>query len=280
MSLIQLNRIRSGFWIWGIVGENVWNRDLLYLSGDETWMHSDASAAATMPARGVAMRNANAGETIGVLLIGTIYGANWSWTPGAALYASATVAGAFTEVAPAAPNIRQRVGEAYHHNLVYFDPDSTNENAAGGAGGFGGDPDFFPVPDPDSYIGNHAAMGLTDAQDITVRMEFLLPTDFVLGTWQVDALIVPGGTGNMRRGVATDFGAICAGEQYDANSDTIAAGEVAVTSGEIECIDLLDSLTGAVAEDLVGIEFTRYGSHGNDTVNADCYFIGVVIRRP
>jgi len=130
MSLIQLNRIRSGFWIWGVVGENVVNRDLLYLSGDETWRLTDASAAGTMPARGVAMDTANAGETIGVLLIGTIYGANWAWTPGAALYAS-TVAGQFTETAPVAPNVAQRVGEAYRTNLIFFDPDLTDENAAG-----------------------------------------------------------------------------------------------------------------------------------------------------
>ena len=42
----------------------------------------------------------------------------------------------------------------------------------------------------------------------------------------------------------------------------------------------VNSITAAAALDLVGMSFTRYGGHANDTVNADCYFVGVVIRRP
>ena len=145
---------------------------------------------------------------------------------------------------------------------------------------FGGDPDFFAAPDPDSYIGQYAAMRLTDGVDVTVRMGFLLPTNFNINTWSVDVVLVPGGNGDLRRGVVTDFGLICAGEAYDANEDSIAAGEVAVTLSEIECIDITEALTGSTALDLVGMEFTRYGSHANDTIGADCYFIGVVIRRP
>lgn len=149
-----------------------------------------------------------------------------------------------------------------------------------GVGGYGGDPDFFPVPNPDSSIGQHAVVTMPDGVDVTIRMEFQLPTDFNISTWEVDVQFVPGGTGNVRRGVVTDFALVDASEVYNVNQDSIAAGEVAVTINEIESIDITDALTGSTALDLVGMEFTRYGSHVNDTIGAACYFIGVLIRRP
>ncbi|GAI41372.1 unnamed protein product, partial [marine sediment metagenome] len=39
-----------------------------------------------------------------------------------------------------------------------------------------------------------------------------------------------------------------------------------------------DALTGLAAQDLVGVEFTREGSAGTDTVNADCYLLGLRIQ--
>ncbi|GAI40363.1 unnamed protein product, partial [marine sediment metagenome] len=168
-------------------------------------------------------------------------------------------------------------GIGYTTTIIYFDP---ARGGGGDAGGFGGDPDFFAAPNPDSYVGDHSAMRLTDDQDVTIKMDYLLPTDYLLASWQVDTLIIPGGTGDMRIGITTDYGKICAGEQYDTHDEVQVAGEVAVTSGEIECVTLTNSITAAAALDLVGMSFTRYGSHIDDTVDADCYFIGVVIRRP
>lgn len=326
MSLIQLNRIRSGFWIWGVVGENVVNRDLLYLSGDETWMHSNASAAGTMPARGVAMNTANAGETIGILLIGTIYGANWTWTPGAALYAS-TVAGQFTETVPVAPNVAQRVGEAYRTNLVFFDPDLTDENTAGAAliyarerpaasqgprnvlnfieganvtltvvdnvpnaeiditiasAAGGADQDiFYPAPDPDDYKGTYASMLLADSQVVLIRQTFYLPSNYVATDgWSVDVIVIPDATGNLRWGVATNFAEVCNNEGYQTHTDSIALGQSAVTADEVECLDITAGLTGALAGDLVGIEFTRDSVDALDTINDEVHYIGVILRVP
>lgn len=135
---------------------------------------------------------------------------------------------------------------------------------------------FYPAPDPNGFIGNHAAIVLTDGVDITVRMEFAWP--FNTGTVvAVEALVVPGGTGNLRRGVETDFAA--RGEVYNLNSSSIAAGQVAVTANEVENLNVSAALPGIDEGDIVGLEFTRYGSNALDTVNADCYFLGILLTR-
>jgi len=53
---------------------------------------------------------------------------------------------------------------------------------------------------------------------------------------------------------------------------------VAVTDGEIECIDITIALTLASGEDIVGMEFTRHGDDGADTVNANVHYLGVYIK--
>jgi len=132
---------------------------------------------------------------------------------------------------------------------------------------------YIPFPEPDGNIGTHPALVLTDGSDITGRFEVLIPMDFTeLVTAEV--IIVPGGTGNLRRSVSTNWGKICSGENYNTSTDSIAAGEVVVTISDLACIDIADAFTGIAAGDSVGVEFTREGSHANDTVNADCYLIG------
>ena len=135
---------------------------------------------------------------------------------------------------------------------------------------------FIPAPNPDSYYGTYAAVRLTDGVDVLVRMTIRAPYSIVsVGT--AVALVIPAGTGNLRRSVATNF-STCA-EDYQTHTDSIAAGEEAVTTDEIECLDISDALTGLAAGDFVGVEFTRHGSHANDTVNADCYFLGILVMR-
>lgn len=256
-----------------IAGANVTRGDLVYLMATGRVAPTNASAAATMPAMGMALRTATPGQGLRVLRHGIIVCSTWTWTPGELLYAD-TVAGAITQTMPLSPNIPQEIGIADNATRIYFNPQASSESIEER------EDEFYPAPNPDSSAGNHAAMRLVDGGDVIVRMDFLIPTDFDIATWSVDAVVIPAGTGNMRRGVATDYGAVCLGEQYNAHTGTVATGEVAVTTGEIECIDLTGAIALAVSRDVVGMEFTRYGSHGNDTVNADCFFIGVVIRRP
>lgn len=134
---------------------------------------------------------------------------------------------------------------------------------------------FEKVPDPDANVGTHPAMRLVDGQDVTVRIEFLVPHDFS-AIHTAEIIVVPAATGNLRRSVATNFGGC--GEDYNVHTDSIAAGEVAVTVNDVECLDISAALTGLAAGDYVGVEFTRHASHANDTVDADVYLLGLRFR--
>jgi len=128
------------------------------------------------------------------------------------------------------------------------------------------------VSDPDGNIGTHPCIVLTDGVDITARFEIQFPSHFQEMV-RARIILVPGGTGNLRRSASSNLGKICSGENYNQHTDSIAAGEVAVTINDLACIDVAAALNLALAGDLVGLEFTRHGSHANDTVNANCYLL-------
>lgn len=136
---------------------------------------------------------------------------------------------------------------------------------------------FVPVPNPSTNIGTHPAEQLTDLLEVVSRFNLCVPSGFQeLVTCQ--AIIVPGGTGNMRRSVATNWGEIASGEAYNAGSDSIAAGEVAVDVDQVEAIDIAAAFTAIAPGDMIGVAFTRHGDHANDTVGANCYLIGLRLR--
>jgi parallel beta-helix repeat protein len=135
----------------------------------------------------------------------------------------------------------------------------------------------IPVPNPDGNIGDVPAKVLTDGADTTHRVLLPIPDDFH-EVVTAAAVVVPGGTGNFRRSVTTDFGVRGASEDYNEHSDNIAVGVVAVTQNENENIDISDALTGVGARDNVGIAFTREGVDAADTVGADCYFTAIELR--
>lgn len=135
---------------------------------------------------------------------------------------------------------------------------------------------FFPVPNADAYVGDFAAQNLLDGSDVLVRIICRVPADFD-SLNDISAVLVPGGTGNMRHDVATDFGEACNDEAYNTHSDSIAAADLAVTIDELECIDISAGVTGVAAGDVIGVEFTRYGSHVNDTVGASVFLLGVIL---
>ena len=136
---------------------------------------------------------------------------------------------------------------------------------------------FVPVPNPSTNIGEHPAEQLTDLVEVVSRFNLCVPADFQeLVT--CEAVIVPGGTGNMRRSVATNWGKIASGEAYNANTDAIAAGEVAVDADDVEGIDIAAAFTAIAPGDQIGVAFTRHGDHVNDTVGADCYILGLRLR--
>jgi len=121
-----------------------------------------------------------------------------------------------------------------------------------------------------SNIGDFLSVLMTDGSDVTTRFNFRVPSDFHQLV-RARVVVVPLGTGDLRRGVETDFGA-CA-EVYTTHSDSIAAGQVAVTINQLTCLDINAALDGIAAGDHVGVAFTRYGSDVLDTVNANVHVI-------
>lgn len=134
---------------------------------------------------------------------------------------------------------------------------------------------FVHAPNPDANIGTHPAQRFIDDLEVTVRIEFFVPHDFT-ALHTAEIILVPGGTGDLIRSVATNWGACT--EDYNTHTDTIAEGAEAVTLDDEECLDISEALTGIAAGDLVGIEFTRHADDVLDTVNADCYFLGFRFR--
>jgi len=120
MSLIEIGRTRSGQWIRGLAGENIQNRQVVYIDSDETWRLADADSSTDLPVMGIALSTVTTGNHVDILLVGSIRHTDWVWTPGAALYLSDT-AGAITQTPPAA--FRVKIGKAYRPDLIYFNPE-------------------------------------------------------------------------------------------------------------------------------------------------------------
>lgn len=139
---------------------------------------------------------------------------------------------------------------------------------------------FIPVPNPSTNIGTHPAEQLTDGLEVLSRIEFYLPEAFQeLVTAHM--IVVPGGTGNLRRSVAANWGGLASGETYNNATDAIAEDNVAVTTNWLEAIDISAVFTGPPAisqRDVIGVAFTRHADDVLDTVGADCYLLGIMLR--
>ena len=139
---------------------------------------------------------------------------------------------------------------------------------------------FIPVPNPDSNIGRFAAEMLQDGVDMISRVTFAIPSGWS-SVAQAVVVLVPGAGGSppisIRWAAWTNFGQICANEAYTAHSDNIGVIDSPVTQNEIECLNIMGALTGIAAGDVVGLEFLRYGSDINDTVDDHVYLLGVWI---
>ncbi|KKM84022.1 hypothetical protein LCGC14_1303470, partial [marine sediment metagenome] len=132
---------------------------------------------------------------------------------------------------------------------------------------------FVIVPNPDARLGTHMVVTLIDGAEEDVGFEFLVPSDFQ-ELVRAQVFIVAGGAGDLRRSVDTNWGKVCAAEDYNTHVDTIAEGVVAVLADDITCFDIAAALTNLAARDLVGVDFTRHGDDVLDTVGADCYCLG------
>lgn len=138
---------------------------------------------------------------------------------------------------------------------------------------------YEPVHNPNTQIGDHPAVQLTDGLEVSDYFSLFVPAEFQ-ELVRIHVLVVPGGTGNMIYDVATDYGKVCASEDYNTHGAAVVDQVHACTINDIECADLIPAATLAnlAASDLVGIKFTRDGASGSDTIDAHCYLIGLRLQ--
>jgi hypothetical protein len=92
----------------------------MHMDSDSHWINADADGTTTMPCLGISVE-AGTG-TRKVLMNGFVKNTAWAWTPGAILFASATV-GLFTHTAPAGTGDQvQSIGIAIDADTIYFNP--------------------------------------------------------------------------------------------------------------------------------------------------------------
>lgn len=105
------------------VGAAVTVMSLVELQGDGKWDDADASAGGAQDKLAFAMTaGPNDADIIIVVHKGVIWDADWNWTPGEKLYASAT-AGEITSALPVVGGDSQRVvAYAKTADSIYFNP--------------------------------------------------------------------------------------------------------------------------------------------------------------
>jgi hypothetical protein len=153
--------------------------------------------------------------------------------------------------------------------------DVTINSAGGAAAGFV--KMFYPAVDPDVVYGTYAGIEMPDLADTIVYHTFMIPSDLVTITRAV-VIVLSAGDGNLYWNCDTDFAALCSNADFEENTDTIAATATAVDIEQLECINIAAALTGAAGLDLVGLKFTRQGSHANDTIGKEVIYLGVLIE--
>lgn len=139
---------------------------------------------------------------------------------------------------------------------------------------------FKEVTDADGNVGDHPVLVLPDTVDTTFRFQVMIPLEFQeLVTAQAIVLqTATGGPPDMQWSTTTDWGKLCAGENYNAGTDAETDQTTAVAQNNLVCIDVSASLTGIAAGDLVGFTFIRRGTQGGDTIDADAYYLGFRLR--
>ncbi len=128
---------------------------------------------------------------------------------------------------------------------------------------------------------NTAVLGMTDSRYSVIRMLDGVSDQFVMSGFlpftpsSIDMVFTPFVSGNARLGFDTSFGA--SGESRGTHTDSIALAQYAMTSGELELVDIIAAFTGALSGDYFGIQTTRSGSDPLDTINAELACVGILL---
>ncbi len=102
-------------------GTTVAQWEAVYIGASSTWLLADANGSGTYPARGLAVASGVNGGAATILTFGVARNDAWNWTPGGAIYLSAT-AGGLTQTAPSTTGDKvQAVGYAVTADIAFFD---------------------------------------------------------------------------------------------------------------------------------------------------------------
>lgn len=263
----------SGTYFKGRAGQALGRYKVVYKAANGLWYLADANAVATMPVIGVTLERVTTGQILRILWKGFVGSNAWAWTVGGEIYAH-TVAGEITQTPPTPPDETQCIGIATKTNMILFDP------AFRGTAEYEAEPIWIDPPNPDANLGDHDAMQMLDGVDTEIAFGCLVPLDFhalISAQVVVAHTTVVTWVQDMVWTVTTDFGEICADENYNAHSDN-AGDTTTLDVNQLECLDVSDALTGLGAGDRVGFTFTRDGDNVLDTINGTVYFLGCRVR--
>ena len=94
---------------------------------------------------------------------------------------------------------------------------------------------------------------------------------------EADWIVIPGASGNIVWQAATNYGKICT-QSYITHDGSIGSTTTAVTQNVLECLDITAALASLDGSDNAGLQFYRNGTNQSDTVDADCYAVGLRLR--
>lgn len=277
--------VGSGLITRGTAGEALARWQLVYQGANSRWYLADADLAATTPVIGLTLQAMGLGQNGKILLHGYIGRIipplpavpPWNWTVGgsAGLIYASTTPGGLTQTPPAGPgDFVQVVAVATVSNFIYFNP--FPPSAGLGAGSIKSR--WYPAPNPNAEVGDHAGQSMMDNVDTYIRNEVYIPYNFhTLVACQVIVVQGTTATPNMVWTCDTDWGQICVGEDYLENSD-VTGDTTQMSQDDLVCLDITAALTGIAAEDLVGVSFMRDGNNGADTVGGPVYYLGIRLR--
>ena len=135
---------------------------------------------------------------------------------------------------------------------------------------------WFSVPNPDSNIGYHSGVEMVNSSGVTKYNELFVPADFQ-SLVSVNLVLIPAATGNIRIKASTQFGELDLA-LYDNSTDSYGYANLPVVINTLEALDISTAFTNISANDVIGLNFNRIGTSGDDTCEGSIYYVGVIME--
>jgi len=130
--------------------------------------------------------------------------------------------------------------------------------------------------DPDAAVGAYPVITLANNATETVYHQIKIPSDYV-SFISANIIIIAGATGNMQFQGGVKWGEVCI-EPPDTHGGTLPAMSFPMIGGAFTCIGLSTPISVINSNDFAGGYFTRLGAHAEDTIEASCYYCGIILR--